>query len=184
MSVTEKVRHQARQKRIEFIPGEVPERSQLIGLTFDGLEDPGRVHDQQHVLQRLGHSIGQKVCNEIISLYCVHTQIDELVCKEDKLKCKAKLCESAKASYLPNMKSPTISIFLITLFSIPDVAAFINFSMKSRTVSQSAVKVGKLAKGVKCCKKTLPRRVAARVLVSSIAVFSPGNFVQFLSNVF
>lgn len=55
-----------------------------------------------------------------------------------------------------------------------DVAARMNFCIKSNTVNHNAVKVGNVVNGVKCCKNTLPNNVAALVLVSSMAVFSPG----------
>ncbi len=55
-----------------------------------------------------------------------------------------------------------------------ELAALINFSMKSRMVSHKAVKVGSVVNGVRCCRNTFPNRVAALVLVSSMAVLSPG----------
>ena len=65
----------------------------------------------------------------------------------------------------------------------PEVAAFIIFSMKSRTVIQRALKVSRLDNGVKCCRKTFPSKVAARVRVSSIAVFSPEQKIQKMSHI-
>jgi hypothetical protein len=56
---------------------------------------------------------------------------------------------------------------------LPEVAAFMNFSMKSSTVIHSGLNVGNVDRGVKCCRKTFPSNVAARVRVSSIAIFSP-----------
>jgi len=49
-----------------------------------------------------------------------------------------------------------------------------NLSIKSIIVIQRDVKEGNVARGAKCCKKTFPNKVDARVRVSSMAVFSPG----------
>ena len=62
-------------------------------------------------------------------------------------------------------------------------AAAMNLLMRSRTVAHSAGKEPPQPplspplndeRGERCCRKTLPSRVAALVLVSSMAVFSPG----------
>ena len=41
-------------------------------------------------------------------------------------------------------------------------------SIKSRIVSQQAVKVGEVRRSFRCCKNTLESKEAARILVSSI----------------
>ena len=47
-------------------------------------------------------------------------------------------------------------------------------SMKSRMVSHSAVKVGRVRRGFRCWRKTFERRVAPRIRVSSIPSGSAG----------
>ena len=51
-------------------------------------------------------------------------------------------------------------------------------SIKSRIVSQQAVKVGEVNKSFKCCKNTFERSEAALILVSSIEFGSCGEILS------